>query len=245
MLRNLLFAMLFFIASINGLYAQDTARVLFVGNSFTYFYNVPQGVEAMAEQQGIPLQCRQSTVGGSTWEQHWQEKKGTQTRKRLNEEQWDMVILQNHSLSSIRDSASFMEYGIKFAKEVRAKGAEPIFMMTWAYASNPLMQDHIRRMYQLLAERTATRLIPVGTIFEQCRKVRPDLDLFFDDKHPSEVGSYLVALSCTQFLTEQSVIGLPRRITTTDRNSEKLYLFFLHAPDALYLQQLVDTVLKP
>jgi len=29
---------------------------------------------------------------------------------------------------------------MKFAEEVRSKGAEPVFMMTWAYKSNPLMQ---------------------------------------------------------------------------------------------------------
>jgi len=228
----------------HGLYAQDTTRVLFVGNSFTYFYNVPQGVEAMAAQQGVALQCRQSTVGGSTLEQHWLEKKGTQTRKRLEEEPWDIVVLQNHSLSSIRDSASFMEYGMKFAEEVRSKGAEPVFMMTWAYDSNPLMQDRIRNMYQKLAALTDAGLIPVGSVFEQCRIIRPDIDLFFDDKHPSEIGSYLVALTCTQFLTEKTVMRLPNRITTQDRNGEKLYLFFLHAPDADYLQQLVDTILK-
>ena len=66
--------------------AQDAAppkRILFVGNSFTYFYNLPQVVAAMAASQGVSLETRQSTVGGSNLEQHWQEEKGTQTRRLL------------------------------------------------------------------------------------------------------------------------------------------------------------------
>jgi hypothetical protein len=41
-------------------------RVLFVGNSFTYFWNMPQLVQAMGASQGVSLEIRQSTVGSKT-----------------------------------------------------------------------------------------------------------------------------------------------------------------------------------
>ena len=220
---------------------QDTSRILFVGNSFTFFYNMPQGVQAMCLEKGVPVISRQSTVGGSTLEQHWKEQKDTQTRKMIEDHEWDYIVFQNHSMSSIKDSASFMEYGLKFAELAGTKGAKPIFMMTWAYDSNPLMQDRITEMYRMLADKADAYLVPVGEIFRECRNTLPQMDLFFDDKHPSEKGTYLIALTFTKFFTGQNTLGLPYRITTTDRNGEKLYLYFLHKEEAKYLQQLVDT----
>ena len=67
-------------------YSQEekSVKVLIVGNSFTYFWNMPQLVDAMAKDQGVPLLVRQSTVGGSNLKQHWNEEKGTRTQKLLS-----------------------------------------------------------------------------------------------------------------------------------------------------------------
>src|SRR6056297_239288 len=218
----------------------DTLKVLFVGNSFTYFYNLPQVVSAMAQEQGSAIMTRQSTVGGANLEQHWKEERGTQTRRLIPSESWDYVVFNNHSMSSLRDSAAFMEYGKKFAQLVYEQGAKPVFMMTWAYDSNPLMQDPVAKAYRKLAEETQSVCFPAGMLFANARQLRPDLDLFFDDKHPSELGTYMLGLAFTRFFTGKEASGLPHRITTRDRHNEKLYLIFTHQEDARFLQQLVD-----
>ena len=223
--------------------AQDAAppkRILFVGNSFTYFYNLPQVVAAMAASQGVSLETRQSTVGGSNLEQHWKEEKGTQTRRLLEEQRWDYVVFNNHSLSAIDHPESFMEYGRKFAGLVREKGAEPIFMMTWAYKSNPLMQDKITEMYKRLAAETGSDYVPCGPLFASARQWRPDLELFSDDKHPSPNGTYLLALAFYKYLSGKTVMGIPERLATKDLFGEKLYLVFMNKDDAKFLQQLTE-----
>lgn len=223
-----------------GAQEESSKRILFVGNSFIYFYNLPQVVAAMAEHEGVKLETRQSTVGGSNLEQHWKSEKGTQTRAKLEAEQWDYVVFNNHSSSAIDTPDSFMEYGKKFAELVKQKGAQPVFMMTWAYDSNPLMQPEISHMYQKLAEETGSLVVPCGPLFAEVRKWRPDLDLFFDDKHPSSNGTYLLGLTFYRFFTAKSVQKIPARITTTDRNNEKLYLLFILPEDADFLKQLVE-----
>jgi len=224
-----------------GVLAQaDTLKVLFVGNSFTYFYNLPQVVSAMAAEQGEVVLSRQSTVGGSNLEQHWKEQRGTQTRRLIPSRDWDYVVFNNHSMSPLRDSAAFMEYGKKFAMLVKEQGATPIFMMTWAYESNPLMQKEVALAYQKLAVETESICFPAGLLFASARELRPDLHLFFDDKHPSELGTYLLGLGFNRYFTGHDSTGLPERITTLDRNDEKLYLLFTHKKDAQFLQQLVD-----
>lgn len=222
--------------------AQDTSavRVLFVGNSFTYFYNLPQVVMAMAESQGARIETRQSTVGGSNLEQHWKAEKGTRTRDLLKAGGWDYVVFNNHSRSSLDTPDSFMEYGGKFADLVREQGGEPIFMMTWAYESNPLMQRQITEMHERLAKEKEADFVPAGPIFALARQWRPDLKLFFDDKHPSANGTYLLGLAFYKYFTGGATADIPPRLLTKDLNGEKLYLIFMPPEDADFLQQLVD-----
>lgn len=222
--------------------AQDSTsvRILFVGNSFTYFYNLPQVVMAMATSQDVNLVTRQSTVGGSNLEQHWKREKGTKTRDLLESSQWDYVVFNNHSTSSIDTPDAFMEYGKKFADLVREKGAEPIFMLTWAYKSNPLMQTRITMMHEKLAEESKAGLVPAGPIFAATRYWRPDMKLFFDDKHPSATGTYLLGLTFYKYFTGSSTADLPARLQTKDIDGEKLYLIFMLPEEADFLQQLVD-----
>lgn len=219
---------------------KEPIRVLFVGNSFTYFFNLPQVVAAMAESQGVEIITRQSTVGGSNLEEHWKERKGTRTRKLLDSLEWDYVVLNNHSTSTIDTPVEFMEYGKKFIELIRSKGAEPIIMQTWGYKSNPLMIRTIVEGYAKLTEETKSDMVPAGELFMEARKWRPDLELFQDDKHPSSNGTYLLGLAFFKYFTGLSTADIPARLSTFDKDGEKLYLLFMSQEDADFLQQLVD-----
>ncbi len=218
----------------------DTLRVLFVGNSFTFFWNLPQVVQSMAESQDRVIFTRQSTAGGASLEQHWKGEKKTNTQALIREGGWDYVVLQNHSSSAFEAPESFMEYGRKFAELARSVGAEPLFFMTWGYKSNPLIQPAITAAYTQLAKELDAPLVPVGPIWESARHHRPGLELFFDDKHPSAVGTYLIGLAFLKKLTGQAVADIPDRLITTDKSGEKLYLSFVLPEDGAFLRQLVD-----
>lgn len=219
---------------------KEPIRVLFVGNSFTYFFNLPQVLSSMAESQGEIIHTRQSTVGGSTLEEHWKELKGTRTRKLLDSLKWDYVVLNNHSLITVDGPKEFIEYSKKFIELIRSKGAEPIVMQTWGYKSNPLLIRPIIEGYNKLAEETDVHTIPAGELFKEARQWRPDLELFQDDKHPSSNGTYMLGLAFYKYFTGRSTAGIPFRLTTTDKDGEKLYLIFMAKEDSDFLQQLVD-----
>lgn len=219
---------------------KDTTKVLFVGNSFIYFYNLPQVVSSMAASQDLIIESRQSTIGGSNLEQHWKGEKGAQTRQLIEGQQWDYVIFNNHSRSALDTPESFMTYGKKFSELVIENGAQPIFMITWAYKSDPSMQPEITRMYQNLCDQTGADCIPCGPLFAEARKKRPELNLFHDDKHPSANGTYMLGLSIYKHLTGNPTTGIPLRLTTADNNGEKLYLIFMNRDEADFLQTMVD-----
>ena len=103
-------------------YSQESSeiKVLFLGNSYTYFFNLPQTVSLMAEAQGADLVTRQSTAGGATWQEHWEGAKSLKSREIISEGNWDYVVLQNHSMSAFNRGEEFMDYGKRFADRVRS-----------------------------------------------------------------------------------------------------------------------------
>ncbi len=219
---------------------EENKEILFIGNSFTFFWNMPQMVEAMAKDQGVGLNTSQSTVGGSNLAQHWEEEKNTQTRKMLKEKSWEYIVLQDHSRSTIDEPERFQSYATNFIEFAKEKEIKPLLSMTWAYNSNPLMQKTIGDSYLKLGKETNTNVVPVGTIFMQARKSRPDLNLYFDDKHPSSEGSYLIALIFYKYFTGNSVLEVPNRLATLDSEGNQLYLNFILPETGDFLRQLVE-----
>ena len=221
---------------------QDTLKVLFIGNSYTYFWNLPQLLSAMGESQGVPMMVRQSTVGGSNLEQHWKRERNTQSRGLIENGDWDYVVMNNHSMSTIETPEDFDEYGKFFAELIKSKGAKPVFYMTWARKGKPEMQNTITKGYNSLAERTKSNVVPVGPLWIKSIENRPELELYFPDgSHPSPEGTYLNALAFYKFFTGENTSEIPPRLTRIDKDGETLYLAMLMQETADYLQNLVDS----
>lgn len=219
----------------------DQKRILFVGNSYTYFWNLPQLVSSMAESQGEAIFTQQSTNGGVNWKQHWEGDKGLKTQELIKKGDWDIVVLQNHSLSTIRNKDEFFEYGKKLISLVKEAGGEPLLYATWAREANPLMQKEINSAYFKLAEETSVEVLPVGSAWKQARDIKPELRLYHPDgSHPSLHGSYLTAALFLKKITEKSVLGVPERLTSFDKQNQKIYLAILMEYDAQFLLQFVE-----
>jgi len=62
--RFLILSLLFSGVSLFTMGNEDTLRVLFVGNSYTYYNNLPQLVSILSEQTGTKLITQKSVVGG-------------------------------------------------------------------------------------------------------------------------------------------------------------------------------------
>lgn len=235
-----IFILLFTLSTFSQDKKNETAEVLFVGNSFTYFWNMPQMVNAMCKLGNDSLKTFQSTVGGSTFKQHYNREKGTKTRDYLDSKKWDYVILQDHSLGPVEQPEDFMAYGTKLVTEVRSKNAIPVLYLTWGYHSNPLIQQVVNKKYSELAKKLNVPYIPVGEIFMKARELRPDLNMYFDDKHPSSDASYLIALIFYKALTGKPVTDIPNRLTSVDENGENIFLCFVSNETGNFFRQLVN-----
>lgn len=219
-------------------------KVLFVGNSYTYFWNLPQTVALMAENKNIDLTTRQSTAGGSTWGQHWRGEKQLNTLNIIEDGDFDIVIIQNHSMRSIEAPDSMMHYGKLLAEVIRKSGAQPYLYMTWAREWNPLMQKTITEKYLELGKLIDAKVIPIGLAWQRARELRPDFPLYDEDgSHQSTLGTYLSACVFFGALANQSPVGLPHRLTTQDKNGEKLYISIQSKENALFCQLVAEEIL--
>ncbi len=196
--------------------------VLFIGNSFTYYYDLPKMVAELAEAGGQrPLRFEQETPGGCTLEQHWKTGKAlTLIRSR----RWDYVVLQDQSQAPLLNRKSMNEYARKFEAEITKQGATPILYMTWAPQNQPADQAAISSAYERLARALQARLAPVGNAWKLALAADPKLVLHDgDQKHPNATGTYLAACVFYATLYGKSPGGLPGGFAgLTDQEARQL-----------------------
>jgi len=75
-------------------YSQEAKRVLFLGNSYTYYNDLPQLVEDVALSAGDIIVKDIHTPGGYTLELH---SVNTGTHIKIKSGDWDFVVLQEQS----------------------------------------------------------------------------------------------------------------------------------------------------
>ena len=220
-------------------------RVLFVGNSYTYFWNLPQTVEGMLDTMDMKAEVHQSTSGGASLGHHWRNEKKLHSHEVITEGQFDYIVLQDHSRRAVDHPDSLMLFGKRWVKEVRESGAQPYLYMTWAREFDPYMQQPIQEGYTQLAAETGATLVPVGLAWERARTLRPGFPLYDEDKsHPSPLGTYLTACVFYGVFSGKSPVGLPHRILGKDAYGEKLYLNIQSKENALFCQKVAQDILQ-
>lgn len=197
-------------------------RVLFIGNSYTYFNNLPEIFAKLSEAGHQPkVEIRMEAPGGWRLKDHWE--KGA-ALKALHEDKWDYVILQEQSTLGINyflegrpritSDAFFQPYAKKWAAEIRKAGAIPVFYLTWARKAVPEDQAALNYFYIHAALENGALVAPVGIAWAQVRQEQPVIELFSPDgSHPSPAGSYLAACTLYATLFHQNPAGLPGKIT--------------------------------
>lgn len=228
-------------------------RVLFIGNSYTYYNNLPQllaGLAASAKPAHF-LETEMLTVGGATLKRLWD---SGQAQQALARGKWDYVVLQEQStlgmskavdgIPQINDPAEFHAAARIYDAEIKKQGAKPLFYMTWARQNNPASQPQLTEAYTKIGKELNDTVAPVGLAWQAALKARPDFGLHVADKsHPNPAGSYLAACVFYATLYGQSPEGLAERINGAlveeGKVSEKQgELVNLSKEEAAFLQQI-------
>ena len=166
-------------------------RVLFVGNSFTYYNNSLHFHYEELVKASLPENrnhVRSMTISGGKLHEHH----GLSAI--ANSDQWDIVILQGHSLGPIDEAERFSEAVRNHSEVIRDAGAEPVLFMTWAYTDRSEMTSLLYDAYTRLGKDLGAQVVPVGLAFERVTNENPGIELRTSDKvHPTLAGTYLAA----------------------------------------------------
>lgn len=168
-------------------------RVLFIGNSYTFYNDLPVQLQQIAASmgEGRAIKTERVVVGGRSLKQHWEDTVALAAIKRGG---WDYVILQEHSLGALNAPDTMRKYIRLFDQEIRNIGAYTVLYMTWARQHRPESQDTIARVYSSIGREIKALVAPVGLAWQRVRHEYPAIVLFDPDgTHPSPEGSYLAA----------------------------------------------------
>ena len=168
-------------------------RVLFIGNSYTYFNNLPELLTKLAQYgaQG-PVETGMVAPGGLRLKDHWE--KGD-ALKALHDSKWDYVVLQDQSTLGVdfylegklhvTSDEVFRPFAEKWSAEISKQGAVPLYYLTWARKATPEDQAALNYAYVTTARKTGSRIAPVGVAWEMARHNYPSIDLYYKDgSHP-------------------------------------------------------------
>jgi hypothetical protein len=237
--------LLFAFIKVNANSNRDTLRVLFVGNSYIYYNNLPQMVSLLSDSLNTKLICKKSTYGGSTLGDHWNSRKGLRTREILEREKFDIVIIQDNSMWPLEHADSVSMFGKLFCDLIKSKKATPYIYNTWSREATPQTQPAINKVYETLALETGSVLVPVGSIWAEAKIQKPATQLYVSDgSHPSPLGTFLIALCFVKKITGV----LPTKYATVYNypaiDNESIRLMQVSENDILFFSKLVNNYIK-
>ena len=188
--------------------APDGASVLFIGNSLTYWYDVPQILEDLFLAGGAgEIQVRDLSRPNFGLVDHWH----LTTARDIIAQGWGVVVLQQGP-SATEGRPSLLEYSQLFADEIRAAGGTPALYMVWPARARFFDFDGVADSYTTAAEMVDGLLFPAGEAWRVAWETEPDLELYGPEAfHPSALGSYLAAVVMYEQLSGRD----PRLLPTT------------------------------
>jgi hypothetical protein len=191
--------------------ATKELRVLFIGNSLTYSNDLPSIVEALAKVSGQrKFAYKTIAFPNFSLEDHWNKQ---DARKAIVNGKWDFVVLQQGPSASKEGRDILVEYGRRFAEEIRRVGGRPALYSVWPSASRQQDFKGVGESYRQAAEEVDGLVFPVGEAWLSAWKVDPSIGLYSADAfHPSATGSYLAGLVIYEQLYKRSPVGLPSKL---------------------------------
>ena len=169
-------------------------KVLFIGNSFTYYNG---GVDQVLHGLAPNTQVDSATQGGYRLVDHLND---AGTMGKLRQAGWTRVVLQEQSQYVVLAPAGFLGAAKRLVAEVRTVGAAPVLLMTWARPDTRAVSTAaLKSAYTKAGTPLRASVIPAGVAFGATLTAHPGIRLNEVDGHPTAEGTYLAG--CVTYAT--------------------------------------------
>ncbi len=175
--------------------SDHTARILYIGNSFTARNDLPDIVRQMAEGQTITIEHELISAGGASLRRHF----NAGATDRIRGVAWDFVVLQEQSTLPVKNRKRFHENVREYVSAAADTGAKLALYMTCARKAEPDNQALLTDAYHEIGDEIGAIVVPVGVAWELMLAKHTEPVLHDKDgSHPTLAGSYLAG--CTFML---------------------------------------------
>jgi hypothetical protein len=184
-------------------YPQKSAiNVLFIGNSYTYYNNLPSILEQLSGHSQEPKKIHTTMIatGGASLKDHW----GNESTQKILQQHWNYVVIQDQTnfgtlyfvngVSRIETAEPFYYYASKIDSAVKSHGGQTIVLMR-PRMSNMDLDDNTFyiAVYNDFAKRSKLLLVPSAMVIYDMQK--QGYQLFREDSlHPTPLSSYCMAV---------------------------------------------------
>lgn len=181
-------------------------KVLFVGNSYTYFNDMPQVLfKEIAEKNGVDAEVTSVTKGGYKLLQYAdaEDEYGKILREKTAGQHYDYAVLQEQSLRPVVDEEAFLD-GVGAVKEL-IDADNFVLYATWGRndesedlvklgISRAQMTEKLSLAYNKAGAKYSMKVAEVGKAFFEYSESADRNDLYMPDcSHSSKTGSALAA----------------------------------------------------
>ncbi len=173
---------------------ENTMKVLFVGNSMTYYNNLCKVVEGFARLQGKKIQCTASTQGGKNLIFHTTY---SQTISEIQSGKYDVVILQD--IVGSFNGEELMQGATTLNRMIKEYNPEAkvILYMPWPTQDTLTGEDsklpYFTHHYIKTARSLGAALAPAGEAWYTVLQQYPERAWYTDGKHPHAIGTFVSA----------------------------------------------------
>ena len=185
-------------------------KVLFLGNSHTYFHDMPELFARFVDATtGEKPQVTMLAYSGRSLE--WHRKEYFSLRFNLMYGGYDYCIIQQaaHPYPPQEDT---LKFGGEIIDLCHRCGVKPVVYMTWAEKRFPENQQKMIDTCEKLAAENNAILAPIGRVWQSVLNKYEDIDLFHrDGEHAGPYGDFLIAsVFCKTLCGEVSdnIIGM-------------------------------------
>lgn len=187
-----------------------TYTILFIGNSYTYFANMPSRYfSEIMKAAGYQVRVIALTKGGWTLLQSSDpnDEVGSKVENLLTTRDLDFVVLQEQSMTPALNAKAFYNGVRRLEKKIRENGATPVLYATWGRRkgssdltdyglTDETMTWKLAAAYETMGKTLDIPVAHVGLAFWDILQNQKGLTLHDPDlSHPSLEGSYLAALT--------------------------------------------------
>lgn len=165
-------------------------KILFIGNSHTYYNDMPLMVQKRALEEGYDCSVTMLAHGGWYLEQHAGE---PDVRFNILYGGFDYVVLQEHA-HPFGPEEKFREAAVSLSRMIRKAGSIPVLYEIWAKKTEPEAQAHISETHEAIAAEIGALLAPVGENWWSYQKSQGNTEMYDEDgAHASKAGSDFAA----------------------------------------------------